>query len=156
MIAKSFKTAGPLGRHSLAALVLLVCLSFWAPATTAGPQIDPTEAHRRAQAGEITLIDVRAPREWRETGTPEHALLITMHGENGVDGFVSAVKAAVDGDRSKPVALICAAGGRSSRLQSQLKKQGFSNVIDVSEGVVGGLLSKGWRGRSLPLIGYEQ
>lgn len=141
------------GALTLASLVLI--LIGLGGDVLAGPKIDPAEAHRRAQAGDITLIDVRSPQEWRETGTPENALLITMHGKNGISGFVSNVEAATGGDRSRPVALICAAGGRSSNLQARLEKQGFKTVIDVSEGVEGGLFSKGWKGRGLPLVTYE-
>ena len=141
-------------RPSYATAAFVVILTAWAISAWAGPEISPAEAHRRAQAGEITLIDVRSPKEWRDTGTPEHALLITMHGKKGVDGFVRGVEAAMDGDKSKPVALICAAGGRSSRLQSQLEKQGFTTVFDVGEGVEGGLFAKGWKDRGLPLVPY--
>ena len=152
-MATTVKTVGEIGRYPLAALILLALA--WTSEAWAGPKIDPAEAHRRVQAGEITLIDVRAPREWRDTGTPEHALLITMHGKEGVQGFVADVSAAIDGDKSRPIALICAAGGRSSRLQSALEENGFTHVIDVREGVSGGLFSRGWKGRGLPLISYE-
>lgn len=154
-MAITIKPVEHVGQYAFAALILLLSLLLWGSVASAGPKIDPAEAHQRALAGEITLIDVRAPKEWRETGTPEHALLITMHGKDGVGGFVAGVAAAMGGDKSKPVALICAAGGRSSRLQAALEKEGYTHVIDVAEGVEGGLFSKGWQARGLPLVVYE-
>lgn len=127
---------------------------LWATPAIAGPRIDPPEAHRMAQAEKVILVDVRSPKEWQDTGTPQGALLITMHGARGVDGFAEAVEAALDGDKTRPVALICAAGGRSSYLQGQLEARGFKTVYDVGEGVMGGLLSKGWKKRGLPMSAY--
>lgn len=127
-----------------------------APAALAGPQVDPARAHQLVQAKKVVLVDVRRPDEWRASGTPRGALLITMHGKRGVDGFVDALKAALDGDKTRPVALICAAGGRSSYLQGQLEARGFKTVYDVEEGVMGGLLSKGWKARGLPMNTYGE
>ena len=83
----------------------------------------PAEAHRRAESG--------------GTGTPENALFISMHGKDEINGFVRDVAAATAGDKSKPIELICSAGGRSAPLQSHLEKQGFKNVINMREGVKG-------------------
>lgn len=141
------------------ALVLILAVPaapLWATAAIAGPQIDPVEAHKLSQAGEVLLVDVRSPKEWQDTGTPQGAQLITMHGKRGVDGFVEAVETALKGDKSKPVALICAAGGRSSYLQRQLEARGFKAVYDVEAGVVGGLMSKGWKKRGLPMNSYGE
>jgi hypothetical protein len=43
-----------------------------------GPTLSAPEAFTKAQAGEITLIDIRTPREWRQTGVAEGALTIDM------------------------------------------------------------------------------
>lgn len=54
--------------------------------------------------------------------------------------------------RSKnPIALICAVGNRSAFLQGWLRKAGFENVFDVSEGMIGGRLGAGWIKSGLPL-----
>lgn len=145
-------------RRRLALVVFLsvFAVPLWVGSASAGPEIDPVEAHRMTQAEKVILVDVRSPKEWQDTGTPQGALLITMHGERGVDGFADAVEAALKGDKSKPVALICAAGGRSSYLQGQLEARGFKTVYDVGEGVVGGLLSKGWKKRGLPMNAYGE
>ncbi|OYW81697.1 MAG: hypothetical protein B7Z22_15305, partial [Hyphomonas sp. 32-62-5] len=41
-------------------------------------RLSAREAHDRLSAGEITLIDVRTPQEWRETGTAPGAHRITL------------------------------------------------------------------------------
>ncbi len=143
-------------RLALVLILAVFAAPLWVPSALAGPLIDPAEAHRMTQAGEILLVDVRRPSEWRASGTPQGALLITMHGARGVDGFADAVEAALDGDKTKRVALICAAGGRSSYLQGQLEARGFKTVYDVGEGVVGGLFSEGWKARGLPMTAYKE
>ncbi len=107
------------------------------------------EAHRRASAGEIVLVDIRTPEEWRETGVPASAQAITMHQD--VAKFFAALGAATKGDRTKAVALICRTGNRSAALQAELIKAGYNNVIDVAEGVVGGRHGAGWLKAGLPI-----
>ena len=106
-----------------------------------------SEAHRRAREGEIVLIDIRSPQEWMQTGIGEGALAITMHRND----FLDRLMAAVDGDRNRQIALICATGNRSRWLQSQLNAYGFGAVEDVSEGMLGGPAGPGWLNRGLPL-----
>ena len=67
----------------------------------AGGQIAAPEAHELAAAGKLTIIDVRRPSEWRETGLPEGAVGISLHNlvylERG--DFAADVAAALNGDR---------------------------------------------------------
>ncbi len=109
-------------------------------------------AHGRARAGDITLIDIRSPKEWRQTGIPDGAIAVTMHDENGIDAFYENVLAAVGHDKSKPIALICAAGNRSHWARNYLAAQGFQNVRDVSEGFFGNGKLPGWLARGLPIV----
>ena len=74
----------------------------------------PVEAKTSAESGEIVLIDIRHPSEWRETGVAAPAKTITMHDPKGPNAFLNAVVKAVGGDISRPVALICASGVRST------------------------------------------
>lgn len=97
--------------------------------------ISAAEAHSRAVAGEVILVDVRTPEEWRETGVPESAHAITMHQEPRA--FVQQLLSALDGDPSRPLAIICRTGNRTGSLAPQLARAGFSNVVDVGEGVAG-------------------
>jgi rhodanese-related sulfurtransferase len=115
----------------------------------AGTLMSPAEAHRKALAGEIVFVDVRTPEEWRETGVPASALPITMHQD--APKLLAALAQATGGDKSKALALICRTGNRTSFLQAELKKAGYTQVINVAEGVVGGPFGKGWLKTGLPV-----
>ena len=65
-------------------------------------------------------------------------------------GFVRNLARALGGIRSNPVALICATGGRSAHMRRVLATAGFTNVIDVSEGMFGSRAGPGWLKRGLP------
>ena len=113
-----------------------------------GGILTPGEAHEKAIAGEITLIDIRRPDEWAKTGSGEGAHRIDLR----VDDFAAQVQAAAGGDLDAPVALICARGVRSARTSNQLIDAGFTNIIDVPEGMLGSAAGPGWLERGLPLV----
>jgi len=113
--------------------------------------IGPKEAHEKAGAGEIVLIDIRRPDEWAKTGIAGGAVPIDMRASDLRD----RIDAALDGDRSKAVALICHSGVRSRHLSNAMAKAGFSNVYDVSEGMAGSGRGPGWLRRGLPVVRAE-
>lgn len=131
-----------------------VCLGLVlvAGAAAAAPAISVQDAYKRAEAGEILLIDIRSPEEWRTTGIATVARPISMH----VKGFFEKLDAAVGGDHGKAVALICSSGGRSTWMQVQLLARGYTNVINVSEGMEGGSNGPGWIWSGLPTKPYDQ
>lgn len=110
--------------------------------------ISASEAHSRAITGEVVLVDVRTPEEWRETGVPASAHAITMHQDPRA--FVQQLLAVLDGDPSRPMAIICRTGNRTGGLAPQLIRAGFSNVVDVGEGVAGSRYGRGWFKSGLP------
>ena len=103
------------------------------------------------QAGKLTLIDVRTPDEWKETGVAQGAARIDMNQPRGAAGFVDEVLKRTKGDKNAPVALICRSGNRSTQMQSLLQAQGFTKVFNVREGMSGGGAGPGWLRRGLPL-----
>lgn len=113
--------------------------------------LTPEAAQDAAGGGEVVLIDVRSPGEWRATGVPEHARLVSIHDPDGIEAFGDKVLAALDGDRNRPVALICARGYRSARARDYLTGLGFTHVLDVHEGMMGSDGTPGWLARGLPL-----
>ncbi len=144
----------PLSRRALmAGFVMLICTLALASFAAAGEGgvITAEEAARRAAAGEILVIDVRSPGEWRQTGVPKGARQVTIHDPGGMPGFVEAVKVAVGGDLKRPIAVICAAGNRSTLAQRFLAKAGFTRVLNIKEGVLGGPYGPGWLTRGLPV-----
>jgi rhodanese-related sulfurtransferase len=108
-------------------------------------------AQRMVADGAVTLIDVRTPQEWRRTGIAAGAKRADILDRDGIEGFIGAVLAAVEGDRRRPVALICARGFRSTRAQALLHKRGFATVYNVREGMLGRDGAKGWIAAGLPL-----
>lgn len=116
-------------------------------APTNGGDLTPPEAHALAISGQITLVDVRRPDEWAQTGSGEGANRLDLRR----DDFIPEVLKLVGGDTSKPVAVICARGVRSNRMSRALINAGFTNVIDVPEGMLGSNAGPGWIARGLPL-----
>ena len=115
------------------------------------PRLTAFEAFSRAAAGEITLVDIRTPREWRSTGVPVGSVQIDMRREY----FGDALAEALNGDRSAPVALICARGVRSARMVRALSEAGFSGVSDVPEGMMGSRAGPGWIAGNLPVALWQ-
>lgn len=139
-------------------VALFIVLAFIAwrmfgPApVAAGEVMSPAEAHEKALKGEIVLVDVRTPQEWQQTGLPASGYAITMH-QQGPE-FVKQLDAALGGDRSKPLAVICRTGNRTGSLIAPLEKAGYTRVINVAEGMAGGRNGTGWIKSGLPLRKY--
>jgi len=137
-------------------LVLLLPLTFLAVGSaytltqpaSAGPTLDAESAFQRVQAGELLLVDIRQPDEWAETGSPQGAQRLNLRSPD----FIDRLSRLAEGDRTRPIALICASGGRSARTAQALTEAGFTNVLDVSEGMLGSAAGPGWIARGLPVI----
>lgn len=132
-----------------ALILLLIFFPSFALAT--GELLSPPDAWKRAEAGELTIIDIRTPPEWAWTGVPKTSKRATWWKLTGEEGFLDDVLALTGGDRDMPIALICAAGVRSSDAARFLISRGFSNVSDIGEGMMGGRAGPGWLERKLPL-----
>ena len=114
---------------------------------TQGGELSPPDAHALATSGQITLIDVRRPDEWASTGSGEGAQRLDLRRAD----FIPEVLKLVANDTSAPIALICARGVRSRRVSRALADAGFTNIIDVPEGMLGSAAGPGWIARDLPL-----
>jgi rhodanese-related sulfurtransferase len=114
--------------------------------------LTPDEARAMAERGELTIIDIRLPVEWERTGVPEGALAISLQdaSQQPRGDFVADVLAALDNDPTRPIALICARGHRSAFAREWLLQSSFSQVHDISEGMIGGEYGPGWLARALP------
>lgn len=151
-------TTARMTRRRTLTLVLGVGLlaALGAPRDAAAEAVlTPQETLERVEAGGLMLIDVRRPSEWAETGVPTPAQEATMHLDAGPRAFLASVDALVDGDRSQPVALICASGVRSSWASRFLEANGYSAVFSVAEGVLGRRPNAGWIARGLPMRACE-
>ncbi len=118
-------------------------------------ELSAPDAQRLSVAGELTLIDIRTPEEWRQTGVAQGAKLVNMVHPGGADGFVSEILKRVDGDADAPIGLICRTGNRTTQIQRLLVSRGLSQVYNITEGMVGSSAGPGWIKRGLPLDLYE-
>lgn len=113
----------------------------------AGPQLEAPEAFRRVQAGEMLLVDIRRPEEWRQTGVAAGAVRLDMRDPRFVESLLEQLK----GDPHAPVGLICRTGNRTTQVQQALLRLGFTRVYNVREGMAGSAAGPGWLARGLPV-----
>lgn len=139
-------------RLAVAATASLMLLSINACSRDSGPTLAAPEAYAQAQAGKLTLIDIRRPDEWRQTGVAKDALQINMAHPQGMAGFVQQVTAELNGDRNAPIGLICRTGNRTTQVARYLEAQGFTQIMNVKEGMVGSGAGPGWIKRGLPVV----
>ncbi|BAL26191.1 rhodanese-like domain-containing protein [Azoarcus sp. KH32C] len=138
-------------RRSFLCAAAVLLLPLPALAQEAVLELTPAEAGARAKAGEVTLIDVRTPEEWRETGVAPNATRINLYHPEGPEGFAREVLKRVGGNRNAPIALVCRTGNRSGQAQRILGALGFSRVYNVREGMSGSTSGPGWIARGLPV-----
>ena len=136
-------------RTVLTALVLSILTLV--PAAWAQEKISVQDAFAMAEAGDVTLVDIRTPREWKQTGVASLAETINVYDE----AFLGDLMTLLEGDPTKPVAFICAVGGRSGQLSSILTERGFTQVFDVTEGMKGSGAGPGWIKAGLPIVDYN-
>ncbi len=98
-------------------------------------QLGPRTANARLAAGDLQVLDVRNVDEWGGGHVPGAHNIPVGPLVRGSDGL----------DPDRPVAVMCAAGYRSSLGASVLKQRGYDNVANV----VGGM--DAWRAAGLPV-----
>lgn len=130
-----------------------ICLALLLFLTTGvfAQEMSAPDAYEAVKSGKLTLIDIRTPSEWKQTGVAPGAARINMIHPQGAAGFLNEVLAKVGGDKTAPIALICRTGNRTSQVQRFLQAQGFTQVINVSEGMAGSRAGPGWLARKLPV-----
>lgn len=89
---------------------------------TGAPQMD---AKSLIAAGAL-VIDVRSQEEWN-TGHLPSAKLVPV---DVFESRIPEITSWVGGDKSKPVVVHCAAGGRSARAKAMLERHGFTQVTN--------------------------
>ncbi|MDP3515498.1 MAG: rhodanese-like domain-containing protein [Sulfuritalea sp.] len=134
-------------RQFVFALALLAVAGF----ARATPDLAAPDAAAAVAAGKITLIDIRTPPEWKETGIAKGARRVNMLHPQGAAGFVEQLLGEVKGDRNTPIALICRTGNRTTQVQRYLQSVGFTQVYNVKEGMAGSAAGPGWLKRGLPV-----
>lgn len=87
----------------------------------------------------VTLVDIRLPEEWAETGVVAGSQRLTLFQKNGAvaANFLSELQKVAPKD--KPVALICRTGNRTRAGSEMLVQAGYSQVYNVTKGIMGWL-----------------
>lgn len=116
-----------------------------------GPNLSAPEAYELVQAGRMTLIDIRRPEEWRQTGVAKDARRINMEHPDGLIAFLRQIAVEVKGDANAPIGLICRTGNRTTAIQEIMREVGFTNVHNIKEGMIGSAAGPGWIARGLPV-----
>jgi rhodanese-related sulfurtransferase len=136
---------------NLRLFVLALALLATTGLVRAAPDMAAPDAAAAVASGKVTLIDIRTPPEWKETGVAKGARRVNMLHPQGAPGFVDQLLGEVKGDRNAPIALICRTGNRSTQVQRYLQSVGFTQVYNVNEGMVGSAAGPGWLKRGLPV-----
>ncbi len=116
-----------------------------------GGKLSVAQAFDAASGGAVLLVDIRTPREWRQTGLPQGGVPLDMRRKD----FIQELTALAGGDTARPIALICARGVRSARLSRQLSAAGFTRIIDVPQGMLGSGAGPGWIASGLPVVPWD-
>ncbi|MEE4639646.1 MAG: rhodanese-like domain-containing protein [Wenzhouxiangella sp.] len=134
-------------------LIALLALLLAVPvaAQNALPSLSATDARALQESGELVLIDIRQPEEWRQTGMPEGSVGVSMAHPEGGQGFLRDVLATVNGDTTAAIALICRTGNRTSQVLPALQQWGFTRVYHIPEGMLGSSFGPGWLPSKLPI-----
>ena len=126
-------------RTLLTLLLLFSCILFISVQTSAQTVKDITvaEAHSLISKGNITILDVRTEAEWKQ-GHLKGAVRIDVMDKQFKDKVAKL-------DKSKPVVVYCAVGGRSSYASDDMVKLGFPKVFNMEGGI------KAWSKANYPV-----
>lgn len=84
----------------------------------------------------VTLIDIRRPEEWKETGVVDGSIKATAFDKEGrfQKSFIETLQKTVQPDEEFIV--ICRTGNRTAALSNWLvTKGGYKNVVNVQDGI---------------------
>lgn len=137
--------------HISVALIAAFILTMNACSTDRGSTLTAPDAYAMVQSGQLTLIDVQRPDEWKKTGVAQGALHIDMANTQGEAGFVRQVSEKLNGNKHAPVGLISQAGNRSENARQTLRAAGFTHAYNIKEGMRGSSAGPGWIARGLPV-----
>jgi rhodanese-related sulfurtransferase len=97
----------------------------------------------------LPIVDVRTPPEWKETGLLKGAIPIMFFNEQGkydVNTFLKELNDKVD--TTKPFAIICHSGSRTSMIAPWLSKELNYKVVNLLGGM--DYATKGLKMRTYP------
>ena len=140
----------------LSRLLVAISILFFSLSASAD-ELDAGEAHSLSLSHDLIIVDIRRASEWRKTGMPatSHGISLQNFLKKVRKDFTKDIMNLVDGDLQRPIALICATGGRSAYASGMLREAGFSQVYNIGEGMLGNGAQPGWVARNLPIRDCE-
>jgi|WetSurMetagenome_2_1015567.scaffolds.fasta_scaffold42007_3 rhodanese-related sulfurtransferase len=115
-------------------IVLCWLVSF--PAMAELKDID-NQALQQLLKEKVTLVDIRTPEEWKETGIIEGSQLLTFFDKNGrynIENWMKDFEKIIKKDQA--VILICRTGNRTLTVGNFLdKKMGYQTIYNVKKGI---------------------
>jgi rhodanese-related sulfurtransferase len=108
-------------------LAILFSVLFGANQVQAATDMDVKQAPSMSRQGDL-LLDVREPGEYADAHAP-NATLIPL-------GQLAARLGEISAYEDKPIAVMCHSGNRSAKAVRLLEKAGYSQVSNVSGGIV--------------------
>jgi len=107
--------------------VIMVCLA-WSLALAAAQDISSREAKTLLEKNRnVFLLDVRTPQENSQARLPGSVLIPI----NEFEGRIKEVP------RNKTILVYCAVGSRSKPVAEYLSKNGYKDVYNMTDGIVG-------------------
>ena len=143
-----------LPRTLISTIMLFACsLLFLLVAPLSAEELDAETAYLLSTKHQLVIVDIRRASEWRKTGLPatSHGISLQNFLKKVRGDFANDIAQLVEGDLDRPIALICATGGRSTYALDILRNAGFSSVYNVREGMFGNGALPGWLARNLPI-----
>lgn len=99
--------------------------------------INPTQLEEMIGKN-ITVIDIRTPPEWKETGiipTSKEIMFFDEKGNYDVEKWLNEFSTYVK-DKNQPFVLVCRSGNRTNMVGNFLSKQvEFKNVYHLQDGI---------------------
>ena len=133
--------------------ILLSIFIILLPVSSTANEISVIDVAKKLN-NDIIIIDVRNVDEWKETGVIPDSRLIQMLSPEGLvrKNFIGELLTTLGDDKNIEVAIICRSGRRSAATVAMLKDQGFTNIFNVTEGMMGDGKTTGWKNKNLPLV----
>ena len=129
------------GTYLCAALSFLVFSCHQMKSQEGVTNVDSEKFNTLISNGDVHLIDVRTPKEFREAHI-EQAL--------NVDFFSKDFSEQLGGFNSdEPVYIYCRSGKRSGKSVAQFQKAGFKQIYNLDGGILG------WISAEFPVVGSE-
>jgi len=113
--------------NKLVLTVIMVCMA-WLPALAGAQDISSREAKALLEKNRnIFLLDVRTPQENSQARLPGSVLIPI----NEFEGRIKEVP------KNKTILVYCAVGSRSKPVAEYLSKNGYKDVYNMTDGIVG-------------------